>query len=251
MTTIQRVLSAACLLAATSAGAGQPTAYEALRAISGKEGDAVLRRVTEVSGQKGTPQPLVWRAVVADPAARGGIREYEVSGGRILSERTPVGRSAGSAAASALPMADLKLDSDGAFRVANAEAWKARVGFDSASYTLRKEDETAGPVWTVELFDNAARAIGKIRISGVDGRVLSTSGMGDRPPGPTTWPKSETTPENGPGGFLDRANRTLDKTGRSMRDGSIRAAGTVQYWFTGRQTLGAPEPGVPERDDFD
>jgi len=249
---MKRALTAVLVVgAAVSAAADQPSAYEAMRALAGREGDGILRRVTEVVGRQGTPQPLVWRLVVADPAARGGVREYEVSGGRILSERTPVARIAGSASESVLAAADLKLDSDGAFRVVNSEAWKARVGFDSASYTLRKDDQSGGPVWTVELFDEAARSVGVVRVSGIDGRILSTRGMGERTPGPTTWPKTDTVPDNGDGGFLGRTNRTLDKAGRSVRDGSLRAVGTVQYWFTGRQTVGAPEPGIGGKEDDD
>jgi len=251
MTSMKSLLYASLLTIAAGAACAQTTAYEALRALAASKGDGVLRRVVEVSGQKGTPQPLVWRVVLADPQARGGVREFEVSAGRILSERAPAARTAGSAAEAALAMSALKLDSDGAFRVANAEAWRSRVGFDSASFWLRKDDETGVPVWVVEVFDQSGRSRGVMRISGTDGRLLSARGMGDRPPGPTTWPDNQVVRESGDGGFLGRTNRTLEKVGRSVKDGSVRAAGTVQYWFTGRQTIGAPETETPQPDDRD
>ena len=228
----------------------QETAYGALRTLTGRHGEGVLRSVIEVSGRQGTPQPLVWRVVVADAGARGGVREFEISGGRILSERTPVARTAGSASASVVPLGSLRLDSDGAFQVVNSQAWQARVGFDSVTYALRRE-EGIGPVWLVEIFDAAGRGVGRFRISGTDGRVLSAAGLGERPPGPTTWPRTEVAPENGDGGFWTRTGRTLDKAGRSVGAGMTRAAGTVEYWFTGRQTVGAPPSVEPQPSDRD
>jgi len=93
---------------------GRDSAYKALR-IAGGGDQSVLNHVIEVRGVKGDPQPPVWKIVVDDPNARGGVRELEVSGGKIVSEHAPVRNYAGSSAGTAMDFKRLNLDSEGAF----------------------------------------------------------------------------------------------------------------------------------------
>ena len=109
--------------------ADSDTAYKALRTF-GKQagGDKVLNRVIEVRGRNGTPQPDVWKVIASDPSARGGLVEAEVQRGKIISQRTPTGRAAGSS--QTMDFNQLNLDSDGAFTVANQELQKRTISFD-------------------------------------------------------------------------------------------------------------------------
>src|SRR5579864_2988555 len=102
--------------------AAPDSAYQALRVVGTQRGQEVLNHVLEVQGHGGVPQPTVWRVVLEDSAARGGVRELDVARGKIVGEHTPA--SAGDAG----PVIDfhkLNLDSPGLFTVAEKEAQKA------------------------------------------------------------------------------------------------------------------------------
>src|SRR6202011_6252784 len=90
----------------------QDTAYKALRVVGAQRGEKALNQVTAIVGQSGRPQPVAWRIVLDDPAARGGERELDIVSGQISSERTPV-RSPASGSAP-IDLTKLNLDSDGA-----------------------------------------------------------------------------------------------------------------------------------------
>src|SRR5207302_5837143 len=78
---------AAVLLLSTSAAFAQtnPTAYDALRATGNQVNRDFVNRVVSVTGVNGNPQPSTWRISIDDPNAGGGIREIEVTDGRVTS----------------------------------------------------------------------------------------------------------------------------------------------------------------------
>src|SRR5207248_1176103 len=86
-----------CVLLTLMAGPvfASDSAYHALRVLGTTRGEAILNRVVEVQGRDGAPQPTTWSVTVDDPAARGGVRVFEVRNGRVVSEHAPVRRSAG------------------------------------------------------------------------------------------------------------------------------------------------------------
>ena len=151
----------------------QDTAYKALRAIGAQRGEKALNQVVSISGQYGRPQPVDWRVDLSDPAARGGLREIEIVGEKISSERTPSRpQSPGSIP---IDLTKLNVDSDNAFRTAEREASRNQVGFDSVNYRLAVDGGSAQPVWTLELFDYDQRPVGKIRIEAGNANILSAT----------------------------------------------------------------------------
>lgn len=144
------------------------TAYTALRGIGRTQGEDVLNRVLEVRGRFGAPQPQVWKITLKESGARGGIREFEVQRGRVISERTPVARSFGAP----MNFNQLNLDSEGVFTIANQAAQKASVSFDRADYVLRSGTQGGAPVWTVDFFDGRQGRVGRFEIAADSGTVL-------------------------------------------------------------------------------
>src|SRR5436309_593660 len=122
------------LFFAGAAAFGRDSAYQALRSLGAERGRDQLNRVIEVQGRSGAPQPNSWKIVLDDPAARGGVREIEVKKGAIVSERTPVRNYSGTGESALMDFKKLNLDSEGAFTVANREALKAHIGFDTVDY---------------------------------------------------------------------------------------------------------------------
>ncbi len=171
--------SLALILCATAAPAfaqENPTAYEALRVIGAHFGRASVNHVISVTGVDGNPQPEKWKILMEDRRARGGVREVEVAGGEITSERTPVRAVVGSAEGATINTARLNLDSNGAFTVASHTADKSNARFARASYTLRT-DERGDPMWIVTLQNQSSRPVGTIYIGADRGNVTRTEGM--------------------------------------------------------------------------
>ncbi|MEI9894711.1 MAG: hypothetical protein WDN28_12680 [Chthoniobacter sp.] len=144
------------------------TAYSALRVIGKRDGQEVLNHVVELRGRGGTPQPPVWKIVIDDPRARGGVREVEVQRGRITGERTPTSHGVGNA----MNFNQLNLDSEGAFTIANQEAEKSSVPFDHVDYVLKAGTGGGAPVWQMDLLDGKSGHVGSVDVAADSGTVL-------------------------------------------------------------------------------
>ncbi|HEX8311196.1 MAG TPA: hypothetical protein VF614_07770, partial [Chthoniobacteraceae bacterium] len=166
-------------LADLAAGAAE-TAYTALRVVGKSKGESTLNRVVELRGRSGTPEPAVWKVVLDEPSARGGIREFDVQRGRIVGERAPAAPSGSPGAP--MNFTQLNLDSEGAFTVANQEMQKNRVPFDRIDYTLRSGNGGGAPVWRLEMFDGAAGRVATMEIAADTGAILQSERS--RGPGP-------------------------------------------------------------------
>ena len=144
------------------------TAYSALRVLGKRDGQDILNRVVEVRGHDGAPQPVVWKIVIDDQRARGGVREVEVQKGKIVSERTPTSHGT----SSAMNFNQLNLDSEGAFTIVNQEAQKSNVPFDHIDYLLRAGTGGGAPVWQIDLLDGGNGHVGSMDIAADSGSVL-------------------------------------------------------------------------------
>jgi hypothetical protein len=165
------LLAVACSLPA--ALEAQSTAYSALKAIGSTRGQNLLTQVVSVRGSGGRPQPGIWLITISDPAARGGIREFEVSGDKITAERTPV--RADGQGSRAIDANQLNLDSDGACKGARDEAAKKNVAFDHVNYLLSADSASGKPVWNVDLYGVGQQLVGTIRIGADDGILVSSN----------------------------------------------------------------------------
>lgn len=168
-----RLLFVLLVLASSAVAQESGTAYEALRVVGTQLNRGYLDRVVAVSGAGGDPEPRTWRIAIADRAAAGGIREVDVTDGRIAAQRTPM---QGGASGAAIKTSLLNLDSSGAYSVAAYTAEKSHVVFTSASYTLRPNARGV-PVWQVTLYDQGRQPVGTIHIAANKGNVTRVEGM--------------------------------------------------------------------------
>ena len=171
-----RSLLALFLIVTSARGQEQGTAYDALLTVGNQFNRAAISRVISVTGVDGDPQPAHWNILIADENAPGGVREFRVGRGRILSNRTPNGAVAGTSEGATIDTAKLNLDSSGAFSVASYTADKSHVNFDLVTYTLRANDRGT-PVWIVTLQDRGRRPLGTIHIAANRGNVTRVEGM--------------------------------------------------------------------------
>jgi hypothetical protein len=151
------------------------TAYEALRVLGSEFGRDALHEIVSIRGTKGGPQPEKWKIVVEGPQG-GGVRELEIAGGKIDSDKEADRDVAGSTEGATIDLSRLNLDSSGAYAVASHTAEASHTSFATADYTLRT-DERGEPMWIVTLRNRSSRPIGTIYIGGTRGTVRRTEGM--------------------------------------------------------------------------
>ncbi len=181
------------LFCAVSTAVHAATAYDALGTVGKLRGDKTLDRVLEVRGLNGTPSPRSWKITVEDSAARSGVREFDVEGTKLVSERAPSNAVAGSP----LNVNRLNLDSDGVNTIATREAKKAGYHYDHTDYVLRAGSKGGTPVWEVRLVDGQSGDIATLHLSADTGTVLSSDGL--------TRSRANTAPPPAP--VAQRANR--------------------------------------------
>jgi hypothetical protein len=247
---VKRFVFLLLLPVAAPIASAQESAYQALRHLAAEHGDGIYKQISSVEGREGAPHPEAWRVVVDDPLARGGVREFQVTKGRVASERAPV-RFPGSEAGSPIDFAKLNLDSTGAFTLAEEEAVRAKVGFDAADYNLGP-DTSGKPVWTLRLVDGRGAVVGTISIGASDGRVLRkefpysserdarrpTHDDDDRYVGEPDPADTEDDDRYYRGalkepGLKGKLNRFGDRVKRHL----YRAGGATEEFFTGNRTI--------------
>jgi hypothetical protein len=166
----------ALLLLVTPAWAQEnATAYEALRVVGTQIGRGALNHIVTITGRKGNPQPEKWKIVLEDPQGQG-VRELQVADGKIDTNDQPDRSAVGSAEGATINIAQLNLDSSGAFAVASHTAEASHAQFSTADYTLRT-DERGEPLWIVTLLSRSSRPVGTIYIGATHGTVKRTEGM--------------------------------------------------------------------------
>ena len=181
MPVVMRSWPLVCASAILFAGIGhaQVTAYAALRTVGSSRGEKVLSQLLAVFGEGSNTQPTRWKIWIDDPAARGGVRELEVSGNQITSERTPV--KSEWAGGKDMDLVHLNLDSDGAYQVATQEAKKKGIEFSKLQFQLAADRATGKPGWTLQMTDGKDQRVGAIKINADSGTTISSAWGPDSP----------------------------------------------------------------------
>jgi hypothetical protein len=147
-----------------------------MRVVGTQFGPDAVERVIAISGVNGNPQPEKWNILLSDPGAREGVREVQVTNGRITNQRITTREAAGLGRGPTVDTHKLNLDSSGAYEVASKTADSSHVPFALVNYTLRPDDR-GNPTWIVSLQSQSRRPLGTIYIGANKGTVTRTEGM--------------------------------------------------------------------------
>jgi len=210
------------------------TAYTALRVVGKQKGQPVLNRVLELRGRNGMPQPAVWKIILAESDARGGVREIEVQRGKIISERTASRGTHGEA----MDFSRLNLDSEGLLTIINRETEQQGLPFDRVDYVLRGGSGGA-PVWTADLYDGARGKVAAIQIAADSGAILGQTKTGSAitgapPPSPngTAYPPRHVAEDySQPGEPFRGVDDFFHRLGNRMQ----RRGEQLENFFTGKK----------------
>jgi len=204
------------------------TAYNAMRLAMATLPPDNKAKLVEVVGLEGYPAPDTWTIQFFDPEARAGLRVVTVQEGKIRSQKQPSQGFTGAGEPPTLNLSKLNVDSGAAFAVANK---KATAGFYGLNYRLRPGAEGTLPVWDLELLGKEGGVVGTLQISADNAALLNAKYAEEDHPLP------ESAIESGEDPFIDRAARTMQKTGEDVKGGLFHVGGELQEFFTGKRTI--------------
>jgi hypothetical protein len=188
----------------------------------------------ELRGQRGEPMPPEWTILMADPSARGGVREVTVSNGRITSERTPLAGYRDVASRPALDRSKVSVDAGSVFDIAQREAVAKRIGFHWIDYSLATNPASFQPEWTVRLYDSNGSMAGTLRIAARGGTVIESLVSADAT-------DSSDRSSKRVGGLVGTVVDFTETTAKRVQNSTLRTIGTVQEFLVGERTIGPDE----------
>jgi hypothetical protein len=219
------------LVCTSSAFAGNAgSALLALRTV-GDQPYAANASIVELKGERADPMPAEWQILLADPSARGGVREVSVANGAITSERTPLKGFQNVSEMPAFQIADVSVDANSVFQSVQEHANEARVGFHWLDYALRLDPATREPVWTIRLYDEMGTIVGTMGIAAQGGAIVQAIQMPDGSPVKQSQGKKV-------GGLIGKIGDFTESTARKVGDTTLRTVGTVQEFLVGERTIG-------------
>lgn len=221
-------------LAAQAADAS--SAYTSLRAAQKVAGESAT--LMEMTGDHGEPGPQDWKVVFRDPSARGGVREVIAAGKEVVSQRTPLRGYADLGTQQPIALNRLNLDSGGAFDVANKQAIAKQVPFSWIDYSLRANNVTGAPMWVLRLYNNMGVQVGVLQVSAEDGSVIMPLEVVSQPKSSAPAKMEDSASGKKIGGVIGTVGNAAERLGNTVKDGTLRAVGTVQEVLTGDRTIG-------------
>ncbi|NLT72270.1 MAG: hypothetical protein GXX91_16470 [Verrucomicrobiaceae bacterium] len=150
------------------------SAREAIGLVSSQFGPQSVQWLAEMRAQGGIPQPSDWQLLAYDERAPRLLYRFWAGGGRAGDGGADDTRYPGDVPVGFFSANQIGVDSVAAFTIAEGEARKAHMAFDSCDYLLRVREFSTVPIWRLELLDASRRLVGKLYISAHNGEVLRT-----------------------------------------------------------------------------
>lgn len=188
----------------------------------------------ELRGERGEPVPAEWIVLLADPSARGGVRELTIANGQITGERTPLAGFSDISSRPALDRAKVLVDAGSVFEIAQREAVQSELGFHWIDYSLATNPLTLLPEWTVRLYDSTGTIAGTLRLSAAGGEVIE-------PLVPPEGVGANEDSEKRVGGLVGKVVDFTESTAKKVQNTTLRTVGDVQEFMVGERTVGPKE----------
>ncbi len=150
------------------------SAREAIGLVSTQFGPNSIQWIAEMRAQGGIPQPSDWQILTYDERAPRLLYRFWAGGGRAGDGGLDELRYPDDIPIGYFNVNQIGVDSVAAFTIAEGEARRAQMAFDSCDYLLRVREYSSEPVWRLELLDSARNLAGKLYISAATGEVLRT-----------------------------------------------------------------------------
>ena len=167
------ILGVIGLCASSAAAAELESAFAAFKRLPPWTG----ARVAKIAGCEGAPLPDRWHFVVYEPDRENCLRDYVVSGGRIVAVNAVSQFDSVVYENEILPPGSVRLDSQQAAATAYLQAAFAGVNVARMDYELRNEVVGKQPAWKLRCFDSQGRLIGLLIVDAGTGAVIVGEGF--------------------------------------------------------------------------
>jgi len=131
-------------------------------------GDGILK----ISADNGTPNPPAW--YILAKKTEGEVFSITVSQGQITEEKPSLNLRALLGNPSAINLAKVTVDSNGAWDAAMAYCTKKGKSLGSVSYALQQKGRDAAPVWEVWCYAEDGGYIGYLQLLATTGAIVSS-----------------------------------------------------------------------------
>jgi hypothetical protein len=164
--------------ASVACAQGDGSALDALKLLPKDS----AKNLARIEAREGAPAPERWYFLVHDPGVPRGMREFVVTGGRIVANRIFSQFADGLKPSDVFGAASVKIDSREVARQAAlfTAANGGRVG--TVSYELLKAPAENAVVWRATVLDENGDQLGALVIHAGVGTVLSHDGFEKEPP---------------------------------------------------------------------
>ncbi len=215
----------------------EPTAFEAMSALKKQRGARIGTKVVHVIGVGGIDQPPVWRFIARDPKQRGVLRDFAVQGGKVVGDQYVPPAYHSQVPNYVVPLSQLKIDSGGAFIIADKLANDSGTGFDSIDYEIRGGDPASGAIWILRLRDKKGDQVGEVLIRASDGRVLRQK-----------WGRKSAVSEV-VSSSIKRAKTSVSTGATAIAGSAVKTGGAVKGFF--KDVFQKEPSGVPAARRYD
>lgn len=156
------------------------TALGALKLVPEEQ----VGNLVSIFAREGVPSPDRWYFVTYDPKEESGVREFVVSGSRFIASRVlsqfaetlkPTDVLTG------LGKGGLQIDSDHASQIALDYGRANSLTINSINYELKQERTGTDPLWKLVCLNQSGDRVGELKISAVNGAVISHEGFAVEP----------------------------------------------------------------------
>jgi len=150
------------------------SARDAVTVISSQFGPRSTLWIAELKGLNGVPQPSDWQVVSYDDRSPKLLYRFWAGAGRAVDGGADDDLYFNDIPNGYFNLNQIGVDSVAAFTIAEGEARKAKMAFDSCDYRLSVREYTTEPIWELSLLDAAQLLVGKIFLSATNGQVMRT-----------------------------------------------------------------------------
>ncbi len=131
--------------------------------------------LVKVSADDGNPDPETWYFLARNANKANDVYSLEVEGGALTQEKPSLDFRALLGKPTAISLAQVQIDSLGAWDIAALWCQSRGQRLATASYVLKQTGASAAPVWSVWCYDPDGNTIGEVQILATSGSIISSN----------------------------------------------------------------------------
>ncbi len=148
-----------------------------LRAIPAEFQNGILK----LSADNCDPNPDIWYVSAKSDLNKGGIRDFELAAGQVISSKSSLGLREALGSNKPIDLARVQFDSRDAFDLAQRYARANDKTIASVSFVLSQQGSAAVPMWSVWCYGPNGKYFGELQLLATDGTVISNDAFPKKP----------------------------------------------------------------------